>query len=247
MMQNWNPWHGCSKISTGCLNCYVYRGDARYGRDPTVCRKTLAFDLPVQKKRDGSYKLKSGDVFCCGSSDFFLDESDTWRADAWHFIRERPDIDFLIITKRIHRFRVSLPDDWGAGYDNVAIGCTCENQDMANYRMPIFLSLPIKYRYVICEPILEKIDLSPWLHSGKILKVVAGGESGSNARVCDYEWITFLRDQCDRYDIDFYFKQTGTYLKKDGRTYHIDRCLQHSQARKAGINYFSNMSKIRAL
>lgn len=39
---------------------------------------------------------------------------------------------------------VSLPDDWGDGYDNVNIGCTIENQEMADYRLPLFLSYPMK-------------------------------------------------------------------------------------------------------
>ena len=57
----WNPWHGCKKISPGCLNCYVYRMDAKYGRDSSVVQKTGNFRLPVMKDRRGEYKLKSGE------------------------------------------------------------------------------------------------------------------------------------------------------------------------------------------
>lgn len=58
----WNPWHGCTKLSAGCKYCYVYRQDAMYGTEEaaSVCRKTASFDLPVKKKRDGSWKLPSG-------------------------------------------------------------------------------------------------------------------------------------------------------------------------------------------
>ena len=83
------------------------------------------FDLPLKKKRDGNFRLQQkGDVFTCGTSDFFLEEADEWRTEAWSMIRQRQDLSFLIITKRIHRFYEKLPPDWGEGYPNVKIGCT---------------------------------------------------------------------------------------------------------------------------
>jgi len=75
-------------------------------------------------------------------------------------IRQRPDLNFLIPTKRIDRFLVELPSDWGEGYDNVNIGCSVENQQMANYRLPLFLSYPMRRRFVACAPLLGPIDLS---------------------------------------------------------------------------------------
>lgn len=75
-------------------------------------------------------------------------------------IKERQDIEFLILTKRIDRFMVSLPEDWGEGYDNVNLGCTVETQEIADYRLPLFLSYPIKRRFIACGPMLEKIDLT---------------------------------------------------------------------------------------
>ena len=61
---NWNPWHGCTKLSAGCKYCYVYRQDTMYGTEEaaSVCRKTASFDLPVKKKRDGSWKLPPGKI-----------------------------------------------------------------------------------------------------------------------------------------------------------------------------------------
>ena len=111
-MSIWNPWHGCHKISEGCLNCYMFRRDALYDKDSTVVTKTANFNAPVKRKRDGSYAIQSGVVYACMTSDFFIEEADEWRKDAWRFIRERSDLHFVIITKRIHRFEVSLPDDW---------------------------------------------------------------------------------------------------------------------------------------
>ena len=236
-MDGWNPWHGCHKISPGCLHCYVYRRDAEYGRDSSVVEKTASFDLPVQKKRDGAYRLQgSGIVYTCLSSDFFVEEADEWRREAWAMIRTRADLRFTIITKRIHRFTVSLPYDWGEGYDNVTICATCENQAMADARLPILLSLPIRHREIIHEPMLEAVDIRPYLETGKIEHVTCGGESGPDARVCDYAWIVNTRIQCAAYHVPFFFKQTGALFRKDGRVYQIPRALQSAQARRAGMD-----------
>ena len=236
-MSGWNPWHGCRKISPGCQHCYVYRIDAAFDKDPSVVTRTASFDLPLKKKRNGEYKLQSGEtVFTCFSSDFFLEEADEWRIEAWKMIRLRSDLHFFIITKRIHRFTVSLPEDWGDGYENVTICSTCENQDRANFRLPIFLSLPIRHKSIICEPLLEQIDISPWLDN-TIEEVVIGGESGKEARICKYDWVLDIRRQCVEKGVPFYFRQTGAKFVKDGRLYHIPRKDQHTQAVKAGIDF----------
>ena len=86
-------------------------------------------------------------------------------------IKQRPDLEFLIITKRIHSFYDCIPDDWGDGYENVHICCTCENQDRADFRLPIFKNAPIKKKSIICEPILQEIDLTPYLDKS-IIQVV---------------------------------------------------------------------------
>lgn len=245
MNVTWNPWHGCHKISPGCKNCYVYRQDARYERDSSRVTKNKTFYLPIEKNKNGEYKLKhegDGIVYLCFSSDFFLEDADGWRNECWRMIRQRSDLEFLFITKRIHRFYECIPDDWGAGYDNVHICCTCENQDRADYRLPIFLDAPIKKKSIVCEPLLEEIDLSLYLSSG-IIEVVAGGESGYYARPCRYDWILSLRQQCLSAGISFYFKQTGAKFIKDNRLYNIPRRLQHSQAAKAGINISPHIPK----
>lgn len=235
-MALWNLWHGCRKISPGCQNCYVYRGDARYGRDSSLVAKTQSFDLPLRKNRQGGAKIPSGEtVYTCFTSDFFLEEADEWRPEAWSIMKMRPDLEFLIITKRIHRFHAGLPADWGGGYDNVAIFSTCENQAMADYRLPLLLDAPIRHKGIVCEPLLERIDLSNYL--GPMMEgVVVGGESGEKARVCDYDWILDIRHQCADAGVPFTFKQTGRFFRKDGKLYTIERKHQHAQARRAGIN-----------
>ena len=57
-MPIWNPWHGCRRISAGCLHCYVYRRDEAVGRDASAVVKTSSFDLPVQRARHWAYKLQ---------------------------------------------------------------------------------------------------------------------------------------------------------------------------------------------
>ena len=237
MSVSWNLWHGCHKISEGCRHCYVYRQDSRYDKDSSVVTRTAAFDLPLRCKRNGDFRIPSGEmVYTCFTSDFFLEEADEWRAEAWAIIRERCDLSFLIPTKRIDRFRVSLPSDWGDGYDHVAIACTVENQDRANYRLPLFRSLPIRHKLLFCAPLLGALDLSGYLDDD-IEEVSVGGESGMDARVCDYDWVLDIRRQCIAADIPFSFHQTGARLRKGGKVYRIRREFQHSQARRAGINY----------
>lgn len=238
-MAIWNPWHGCRKITPGCENCYVYRRDAEFGKDASIVSKTASFDMPVKKNRHGEYKLTDdGDyVFTCMTSDFFLDAADEWRSETWRMIRERHDLNFYIITKRIHRFLECIPDDWGNGYENVTICCTCENQNTADFRLPIFLTLPIRHRQIIHEPMLESIDIEEYLAAGKIESVTCGGESGDNARICDFGWVINTMNQCVKYDVPFYFKQTGARFKKGGKIYNIERKNQMEQAKKAGVNY----------
>ena len=237
MSEIWNPWHGCHRISEGCLNCYMFRRDSMYDKDSNIVTKTSTFDAPIRHSRDGAYKMQGcGMVYTCMTSDFFLEEADEWRKEAWTYIRKRSDLDFCIITKRIERFEVGLPDDWNDGYENVTICATCENQKRADERLPILLNLPIKHREIIHEPMLEKIDIERYLLSGRIEKVVCGGESGDDARLCNYDWILNTREQCLRTDTPFYFKQTGARFVKDGRLYYIQRKDQIPQARKAGID-----------
>ena len=233
----WNLWHGCHKLSEGCRHCYVYRGDAKRDIDSSVVAKTKSFDLPVQKNKNGAYKVPSGTLlYTCFTSDFFLEDADKWRAQAWEMIRLRSELNFLMITKRIDRLHETTPNDWGNGYDNVTICCTIENQDRADYRLPIYKAAPIKHKIIICEPLLERIDLRPYDISAWVEQVVVGGESGYEARPCKFDWVLDIRDVCEKNSVSFWFKQTGAKFVKDGNMYHINRKFQHSQARKAGIN-----------
>ena len=238
-MAIWNPWHGCRKVSPGCRNCYVYRRDAEFGKDSSIVTKTSTFDLPLKRDRRRAYKLQpeDGPVYTCMTSDFFIREADEWRPEIWKMIRAREDLHFVIITKRIGRFMECIPPDWGRGYENVTVCCTCENQEMADRRLPVFLEMPVRHKEIIHEPMLGEIHIEKYLAAGQIEHVTCGGESGDGARLLDYNWVLSVREQCIAAGVSFYFKQTGAVFRKDGKIYRIARKNQLSQARKAGIDY----------
>ena len=238
-MAIWNPWHGCHKVSPGCRNCYVYRRDAEFGKDSSIVTRTSTFDLPLKRDRRKVYKLQpdDGPVYTCMTSDFFIREADEWRPEIWKMIRVREDLHFVIITKRIERLMECIPPDWGRGYENVTVCCTCENQEMADRRLPVFLEMPVRHKETIHEPMLGEIHIEKYLASGQIEHVTCGGESGEGARLLDYSWVLSVRDQCISAGVPFYFKQTGAVFRKDGKIYRIARKDQMTQARKAGIDY----------
>lgn len=231
---NWEPWTGCYKISDGCTYCYFYGPySKRFGQNNVT--KTDEFDKPIAKTAKGAPRIASGKIVAtCFATDFFIPEADAWRVDAWAMIKERSDLDFLILTKRIDRFMVSLPSDWGEGYANVNIGCTIENQEIADYRLPLFISYPIKRRFVACGPILEPIDLSPYID--RIDHVTVNGETGREARECDYDWILDIREQCVKAGITFWFKSTGTFFRQNGVVQKVNPFKQGSLAKELGIN-----------
>ncbi|HPO03768.1 MAG TPA: DUF5131 family protein [Treponemataceae bacterium] len=234
-MPLWNPWRGCRRRSEGCRFCYIHKGDAKRGIDTNLIVKTEGFDAPVRKKKNGEYKMGPGQtVYLCFSSDFFIEDADEWRAECWSMMRERSDLHFLFLTKRIDRFYDCIPPDWGDGYPNVTIGCTVENQETADYRLSIFKDAPIVHRNIICQPLLERITIAPYLD--KVELVVVGGESDTNARVLDYSWVLDIREQCTAAKVNFEFRQCGTNFVKDGKHYRLNVGMLCSQARKANID-----------
>jgi len=233
----WNPWHGCHKISEGCKHCYMFRRDAKYGIDSETVRRIRSYYLPLRINPKGDYVLDTEEtVYVCMTSDFFIEEADPWREETWQMMQHRDDLRYYIITKRIDRFQCSLHSSWREGYEHVTIAVTCENQRMADERLPIFLKQPIKHRQIIHEPLLGPIDIRRYLETGKIEGVICGGESGYHGRICDFDWVLDIARQCEEQDVDFCFKQTGELFRKDGTVYRVPRYLQMEQARKAGLN-----------
>ncbi|WP_238699101.1 DUF5131 family protein [Helicobacter sp. MIT 05-5294] len=235
---NWNPWHGCVRVSEGCRNCFVYTIDSITQKDTRKLYQTRSFNLPIVKNRQGNYKIPSGTrIWTCFSSDFLLESADIWRAEAWEMIAQRRDCTFVFFTKRITRFLECVPKDWGEGYPNVIVGCSIENQTQANKRLGAFLELPIHTRWIICAPLLGQIDLTPFLDSRKIARISVGGESGLKARACDFAWVESLQFQAKLAGIAFDFHQTGANFIKDSKRYKIPKKIQRSQAKKAGLDW----------
>ena len=96
----WNPWHGCVKCSEGCQNCYMYFLDRMRDQNGAEIYKTKSgFSYPLQKDRTGHYKIQSGEqIRVCMTSDFFLEEADPWRVEAWDIMRQRSDVVFFLLT-----------------------------------------------------------------------------------------------------------------------------------------------------
>ena len=207
-----NFWTGCKKVSAGCKFCYMYRDKERYGKDPTTVIRTTPVTFEAALKWKDSKR-----IFTCSWSDFFIEEADQWRADAWDVIRKTPHHHWQILTKRPERIAECLPPDWGDGWDNVWLGVSVENQEYA-HRLEALASIPAKIRFISAEPLIGPINLSYYkesLHS--FHWIIIGGESGNDKgkygyRSCELEWITDLIEQTKDSCIEVFVKQTGTWL-----------------------------------
>lgn len=220
----WNPWHGCTKVSAGCKYCYMYRDKDRYGQDPTnVLRSLTKFNDPLKWKEG---KL----IFTCSWSDFFIEQADQWRNEAWEIIRKTPQHTYQILTKRPERIKDCLPDDWDEGYDNVWIGVSVENQQTATDRMHIMCTFEAQYIFLSIEPLLDQINLSgirsPSIDEREFFPlieafdwVIVGGESGNDTgdyryRECDIAWMEQIVFDCKLNGVPVFVKQLGTHLSK---------------------------------
>ena len=194
----WNPWRGCTKVSAGCKNCYMFKGQERWGRDPSVVVKAApaTFNAPMKWK-------ERKNIFTCSWSDFFHKDADAWRPDAWDIMRKTPRHTYQILTKRPERIKLSLI---GPVPENVLFGTSVEDWKSNTERVPILRAVPNVVRFLSMEPLLE--------HPGEINLngidwVIVGGESGPGARPMDAEWAREIRDQCRFEGVAFFMKQMG--------------------------------------
>lgn len=233
-MAIWNPWRGCIKYGDGCKYCYIHKGDIKRNVNTNEIVKTKDFYKPIEKLKNGSYKIKSGIVYLCFSSDFLIEEADSWRKECFEMIKERSDLKFLFLTKRIDRFLKCMPKNFENEYDNVIVGCTIYNQKNADYNLNIFKDLPIKHKCIICQPLLENINIEKYLD--KIELVVVGGESDYNARPLNYDWVLNIRKQCENKKVNFEFRQCGTHYIKDGKMHYLKTKDLCKLAKEENIN-----------
>ena len=164
----WNPFQGCRKVSPGCAHCYMYRDKKRYGQDPaTVIRsKPGTFNAPLHWKEPAK-------VFVCSWSDFFIEDADEWREEAWDIMRATPHLTYMLLTKRPENIKGRLPmsyEAFGGGWPlkNVWLGVTVESQEMADKRIPLLLQVPAAMRFISVEPMIGPVDLTMIHPEGKL-------------------------------------------------------------------------------
>lgn len=220
-----NPWIGCTKVSAACDNCYAEAWDKRFGGKrwgPHADRKrTKTWGDPVRWQRKAVADGRRYRVFCASLADVFDNHrsiNDGWRRELWALIRQCPDLDFLMLTKRPQNIVRYLPDDWGAGYQNVWLGATVEDQTEFDRRAPHLTAVPAVVHFLSMEPLQGPVDLRG---AAGLEWVITGGESGSHYRDAGPDWFRSLRDQCAAADVAFLFKQWSgrnqTEIKSKGR------------------------------
>lgn len=203
----WSPWRGCTKVSSGCKNCYAERRSKWTGEDfSTVIRSKTTFNDPLKWK-------ESRRIFVGHLSDFFHKDADRWRKEAMDIIFLAAQHTYLILTKRPERVNETIMKGWWHVCLNAWLGVSVENNDQIN-RLSLLYPIPASKKFLSAEPLLGPLDLSE--HMGFIDWVITGGESGLNARPMDLDWVRDIRDQCDNHGVPFFHKQHGGSKKING-------------------------------
>jgi protein gp37 len=211
----WNGWEGCSKISPGCTNCYMFQELERYGRDPGRVRRTKTWRDPERWNEQAERAGRIDKVFTCSLSDFFHQDADAWRPAAWELIRRCTHLQFQILTKRPLLISDRLPADWGQGYPNVWLGVSIESNDYV-WRADVLRQIPARVRWISAEPLLGPL---PDLDLTGFQWLVVGGESGPGHRDMDHAWARQLRDKAMAKGAAFFFKQSSGARRKKAAGY----------------------------
>ncbi|PIF29385.1 protein gp37 [Acidovorax sp. 56] len=252
-----NPWEGCQKVSPGCDNCYAEARNTRFGGGTAINwgpgaprRRTSATNWALPKRWDAqadAFMTQHGHrqrVFCASLADVFDNAVPVqWRRDLFDLIAATPNLDWLLLTKRIGNARSlyseAYLDSARAWPDNVWIGATIVNQAEADRDIPKLLDVPARVHFLSMEPLLGPVDLTHIeVFSGDAeiypLKgttdcvddegaptddvpaldwVIVGGESGPGTRPMHPDWARSLRDQCADAGVPFLFKQWGEWAE----------------------------------
>jgi len=210
--RTWNPWRGCTKISPGCRSCYMFTAQERYGLNPRKVMRTTTWKDPAKWQRAAEKAGRTDKVFTCSWSDFFHTAADGWRPEAWRIIRDCPNLEFQILTKRPDRILDHLPPDWGEGYPNAWLGVSVESPAYF-WRIQQLRKIPSRIRFLSIEPMLERMS---YLDLDGIHWVIVGGESGRNFRPMPHEWAREIMVQCRTAGVPFFFKQSAAYRTESG-------------------------------
>ncbi len=206
----WNPVTGCTKLSSGCKNCYAERmakrlkamGQPNYANGFEVTVHPHVLELPLRWKRPQMVFVNSmSDLFHKDvSSDFIFQDLDVMNQAHWHV--------FQVLTKRSDRLKSMGPELTWAG--NIWAGVTVETSDYLS-RIDDLRACGSGTKFLSLEPLLGSL---PDLDLEGIDWVIVGGESGPGARPMNEDWVVDIRDQCLAQGIPFFFKQWGGVNKK---------------------------------
>lgn len=215
-------------------------GKALWGGDNSQreLRSDRYWQEPLKWNKQAQREGQPWRVFTGSMCDILEDREDLLvsRVRLWELIEHTPYLTWLLLTKRPERFRTATPQRWwqpGQWPRNAWAGTTVENQEWADHRIPHLLQVPAPVRFLSCEPLLGELDLSGWLwksgcepHCGarcskdmdcpfdpshQLHWVIAGGESGPQARPTHPRWLNTLAHQCVTAEVSFFFKQHGEW------------------------------------
>ena len=189
----WNPWQGCHKVSDGCKNCYMFRDKKRYGQIPSVVMRSMppTFNKPFSWKEPAK-------VFVCSWSDFFIEEADAWRKDAYDIMFKTPHLTYLLLTKR--------PENIDARWiylNNMWMGVTVES-DHYKWRIVSLRETKSKIKFISMEPLVGPVYDLPLI---SIDWVIVGAESGPDRRPCKIKWVRDIVKQCKDTGVPVFVKQ----------------------------------------
>lgn len=238
---SWNPIVGCSKISSGCANCYAEEVSTRFGFTSLAWSKKNEMtnvQLKPDRLKHPCKVIAPQFVFTCSMSDMFHEAiPDTYLDDVFHTMRTlAPQHQYQVLTKRIERAK-EYCESVDLFPQNVWIGTSVENRD-ALHRIDTLRSIDadIPIRFLSIEPLLEHLGD---VNYTKIDWCIVGGESGSKYRAMDMEWVRDIRDQTRDQSVPLFFKQSaGRYSNM--QPYIVEKDSSHSVYHEMpdGYNHF---------
>ncbi len=213
----WNPVTGCVKVSPGCDHCYAETFAERFRGVPGHPYEQ-GFDLKLWPERlDVPRRWRRPRVvFVNSMSDLFQNGvPESFVAQVWQTMRDTPQHTYQVLTKRPAVMAAMLRRICPEPLPNVWLGVSVEDQPRAQLRIPKLLETPAAVRFLSCEPLLDAVNLEPWLK--QLDWIIVGGESGNGARPMQADWVLDLRDQCNAAAVAFFFKQWGAWTPDQRR------------------------------
>ena len=212
----WNPITGCTKISSGCKYCYAEVMSRRLKAMGQEKYKN-GFELtlhPEVLQEPYSWK-KPKTIFVNSMSDLFhKDIPVEYIQQIFKVIKENPQHIFQALTKRADDLRYYDSEGWLEWPHNLWMGVTVENNEVT-HRIENLRKTGARVKFLSCEPLLSPL---PEMDLKEIDWVIVGGESGRTPRPIKEEWVIDIKEQCQKANVAFYFKQWGgTNKKKTGK------------------------------